>query len=347
MTADRQELEAAGQPAATAQAEVPSAQPEDRRPTKRDFEWILGFLREHAVLIMLVLLGLALTVATDAFLTRQNLLNILNQNAPLAIVAVAGTLVIIGGGFDLSTGAMFGVAAVVAAWIAVNVDPVLGLLAAPFIGLLLGLVNGFVITALRIHSFLATLASGLVYRGLALLITGGFFITVANLPEFGVLGRGRLLGVHYATWTFILFALVVGFLLNRTTLGRYVFAVGGNEDAARLSGVRVNLVKISTFASSGFAAGLAGAVLVSRIGSGQPQAGLGLELQAIAAIILGGTSIYGGVGAVWRSVAGVYLLALINNGFNILNVNPFYKDLTTGIIIVSAVALSAASARRR
>ncbi len=139
----------------------------------------------------------------------------------------------------------------------------------------------------------------------------------------------------------IIAAATFTYILNGTTAGRYVYAVGGNEEAAVLSGIRTAKIKVMTFALSGLAAGVAGAIAVSRIASGQPQAGAGLELQAIAAVILGGTSIYGGEGAVWRSLAGVLLLALINNGFNILNANPFYKDLTTGLIIVLAVALSA------
>jgi ribose transport system permease protein len=143
------------------------------------------------------------------------------------------------------------------------------------------------------------------------------------------------------------FTAVMMFLLNRTTFGRRVYAVGGNEEAAILSGVRVNLVKIGAFALTGIASGLAAAISVSRLSMGQPQAGAGMELEAIAAVILGGTSIYGGEGAVWRSVAGVLLLQLINNAFNILNVNPFYKDLTTGLIIVAAVAASAAGKWRR
>jgi ribose transport system permease protein len=130
---------------------------------------------------------------------------------------------------------------------------------------------------------------------------------------------------------------------SRTSaLGRFIFAVGGNEEAALLSGVSVARIKIVAFVLSGIAAGIAGAITVSRIASGQPESGAGVELQAIAAIILGGTSIYGGAGAIWRSVAGVFLLALIANGFNILNANPFLKDLTTGVIIIAAVALSAA-----
>jgi ribose transport system permease protein len=306
----------------------------------------IEFVRRYAVLLMIVILFVTLTLATDSFLTTTNLQNILNQNAPLAIIAIAGTFVIIGGGFDLSTGAIVAVANVIAAWVAVHASPTLGLFAAPAVGLLLGILNGVLITQLRIHSFLATLASSLAYRGLAVLITGGFLIAVTD-PGFSTLGQGKVGGIFYAVIVLVVFAVLGGFLLNYTAFGRYVFAVGGNEEAAQLSGVRVNWVKIGTFAFSGFAAGVAAAILVSRISSGQAQAGAGMELQAIAAVILGGTSIYGGVGAVWRSLAGVFLLALINNGFNILNANPFYRDLTTGVIILSAVALSAAEARRR
>ncbi len=306
----------------------------------------LDLVRRYAVLILIAVLFVTLTLATDSFLTTTNLLNILNQNAPLAIIAVAGTFVIIGGGFDLSAGAIVAVSNVIAAWIAVRTAPALGLAAAPVVGLLLGTLNGLLITLLRIHSFLATLASSLAYRGLAVLITGGFLIAVTD-RGFSDLGQGKVGGVYYAVIVLVAFALLGGFLLNHTAFGRYVFAVGGNQEAAELSGVRVNWVKIGTFAFSGFAAGVAAAILVSRISSGQAQAGTGLELQAIAAVILGGTSIYGGVGAVWRSLAGVFLLALISNGFNILNANPFYKDLTTGVIILSAVALSAAETRRR
>lgn len=298
-------------------------------------------LREYAVLVLFVAVFIWLSFASNAFLTPQNILNILNQSAPLAIVAVAGTLVIIGGGFDLSTGSIFGVATVVAAWLAVNVDPLLGLASAPIVGASLGLFNGVIITGLRVHSFLATLATSLVFRGAALLITGGFLIPVGHLDDFTILGRDRLGPVNLAVVVCAAFAVAMWVALNRTTVGRYIYAVGGNEEAAILSGIRVGRVKIWTFVLSGIAAGIGGAITVSRIASGQPQAGEGIELQAIAAIILGGTSIYGGAGAIWRSIVGVYLLALIGNGFNILNANPFFKDLTTGLIIIAAVALSA------
>jgi ribose transport system permease protein len=304
------------------------------------------FLRRYGVLVLLVAVFVGLSIASPAFLTTRNVLNILNQNAPLAIIAMAGTLVIIAGGFDLSTGAIFGVASVSAAWLAVNVDPLVGLASAVVIGLALGTINGLIVTVLRVHSFLATLASSLVYRGLAILITGGFLIPVRGDEIFAFLGRGRIGPVQIAIIVMLAAAGLFIYILNGTKAGRYVYAVGGNEEAAILSGIRTARIKVMTFALSGLASGLAGAIAVSRIASGQPQAGAGLELQAIAAVILGGTSIYGGEGAVWRSFAGVMLLALINNGFNIMNANPFYRDLTTGVIIVLAVALSAGKKRR-
>ena len=300
----------------------------------------VDFLRTYAVLILIVLLMIILTLSSEAFLTPRNLLNILNQNAPLAIIASALTLVIIVGGFDLSTAAIFAVASVTAAWIAINYNPYIGLLVAPLIGMVLGYLNGIIITSLKVHSFLSTIATSLVFRGMAILITGGFLIPV-RMKEFTWLGREKIFDVHVAVYVLLVFAIISTFILNRTTIGRYIFAIGGNEDASILSGIKVNLVKIFAFSFCGFASGIAAAVQVSRISLGTSQAGLGMELQAIAAVILGGTSIYGGSGAVWRSIAGVMLLALINNGFNILNADPFYKDLTTGLVIIAAVALTA------
>lgn len=301
--------------------------------------------REYGVLIIIALLLVALSFASDSFFTPRNLLNILNQSAPLFIISCALTLVIIGGGFDLSTGAIFGVAAVCSGWLAINADPVLAIVAGPLIGVLLGTLNGAIITGLNVHSFLVTLATSLVYRGIAILVTDGKLIPV-RIEEFAWLGREKVGLVNVAVLVMLAFMGLMMFLLNRTTLGRAIFAVGGNEEAALLSGIRTNLVKIITFALSGGAAGLAGVITVSRLSMAEPQAGVGMEFEAIAAVILGGTSIMGGAGAVWRSMAGVLLMALIGNGFNILNVNPFFKDLTTGVIIVLAVALAASRNRR-
>jgi ribose transport system permease protein len=301
------------------------------------------FLRRFGIVILMLALVVALSLTSPAFLSARNILNILSQAAPLALIASALTLAIVAGNFDLSTGSIFGVAAVSAAMIAVNVDPVLGLLLAPLIGLALGLVNGLIVTGFNVHPFLATLATSVVFRGMAILIAGGGLISVRDDP-FNWLGRGRIGLVNVSVIVLALFAGAMMTLLNGTTFGRRVRAVGGNEEAAILSGVNVDAVKIATFALTGLASGLAGAIATSRIGVGQPTAGAGMELDAIAAVIIGGTSIYGGTGAVWRSLAGVLLLALIGNGFNILNVDPFLKDLATGLVILVAVGLSA---RRR
>lgn len=301
-------------------------------------------LQTYAVLIMIVILMAVLTLMSDSFLTLQNLLNILNQNAPLAILASAMTLVIIAGGFDLSVGAIFAMGAVASAWIALHFDPYVGLILSPIIGLVLGCVNGLVITLLRVHSFLATIATSLIFKGVAIVISDGRLIPV-RMDAFTWLGRDKLGGVFVSIWVMTAFALLLGFILTRTALGRQILAVGGNAEAAVLSGIRADRVRIITFAIAGLAAGLAASIATSRVSMGQAAAGAGYELDAIAAVILGGTSIYGGAGAIWRSVAGVLLLALINNGFNILNADPFYRDLTTGLVILAAIGISAAGKR--
>ena len=307
---------------------------------------VLRFFQTYAVLILIVALMVTLSVLSDSFLTLRNFLNILNQNAPLAIMASAMTLVIIVGGFDLSVGAIFAVGSVTSAWIALHIDPYLGLLLAPLIGLVLGMVNGMVITRLNVHSFLATIATSLIFKGVAIVISDGRLISV-RIDSYIWLGRGKFLGVFNSIWIMVAFALILTFLLTRTTFGRRILSVGGNEEAAILSGIRTHRIKIATFALAGLAAGLASIITTSRVALGQASAGQGMELQAIAAVILGGTSIYGGQGAVWRSLAGVFLLALINNGFNILNADPFFRDLTTGLVILAAIGVSAIGQARR
>lgn len=302
---------------------------------------------EYAVLILLAIVLIALAILSPSFFTFGNIVNILNQNAPLVIIASAGTFVIISGNFDLSTGAIYGVAGVIAAWLAVTTGNVwIALLAAPVVGVVLGAFNGVVITRLRVHSFLATLASSMIFTTIAVLITGGSLITVTT-AGFSVLGRERVGGVFIAVMVMIVVVAIFWLLLSRTVFGRHVYAVGGNAEAAELSGIRVNRTRVIVFILSGLAAGAAAAIGVSRIASGQPLAGAGLELAAIAAVILGGTSIYGGVGAVWRSIAGVFLIALIGNGFDLLNLNPQLKDMVTGFIILAAVGLAAAGRTRR
>jgi len=224
-------------------------------------------------------------------------------------------------------------------------SPVTGLLAGVLAGLGLGIANGVVIHLTRINSFIGTLATSIVYSGLAILITGGNIVTV-NAASFGSIGQDEGFGVKYTGWTFIGFTILASLLLSRTIFGRYVYAVGGNPEAARLSGVRVDLIRGACFALSGLAAGLAGMLLASRTQSAQADLGSGMELTAISAAVVGGTSIFGGDGAVWRGFLGVMLLAIIGNGFNLLNVDTTYQQIVYGGLILVAVAADQLLRRR-
>lgn len=314
-------------------------------PTIRGRTITFGGARDYGIVISFVILFVVLAVWSDVFLTQRNLLNILDQWSAVGIIACAGTLVIIAGGFDLSVGAIAALSGVAAAKTANATSPELGLIAGVAVGLGLGFVNGALATAGRINPFIATLATSIIFRGAALAITGGLLILVED-ESFDALGRGSFLTVKYSIWSFLGFFLLTAFLLGRTTFGRCVYASGGNAEAARLSGVRVGSVRAITFVISGFAAGLGGVIATSRVSTGQADAAAGIELEAIAAIVIGGTSILGGQGAIWRTVLGVLLLAMIGNGFNLLNVNPTYQRIFQGGIILAAVAVDAWSRRR-
>jgi ribose transport system permease protein len=302
-------------------------------------------LRDLGIVIAFVALFLALSVATDTFFTQRNLLNILDQSAPLGIVACAVTICIVAGIFDLSTGAIFAVSAVVATKVANSVDPYVGLVAGALAGLGLGIVNGLLVHFTRINSFIGTLATSIVYRGIAILVTGGMIVTVSE-EAFSRPGTEELFEAKYSVWVFAAFFAFTAFLLARTTFGRYVYAVGGNPEAARLSGIRVGLVQGACFALSGLAAGIAGVLAASRTSSAQADLGMGLELSAIAAAVVGGTSILGGEGAVWRGVLGVLTLAIIGNGFDLLSINTTYQQLVQGVLILLAVAVDQMVRRR-
>ena len=315
---------------------------------------IRSILLDYGILIAFAVLFAALSVGTNAFLTPRNQLNILDQAHQIGLIACAETIVIIAGGFDLSTGAIFAMSGVVAALVARDmgqvesiaaIAPYLGWIAGIVAGTLFGLLNGLLVTVLRINTFVATLASGIVIRGLALIITQAEQIRVSD-TNFQTLARSGLGDANNTIFIWLGFALILTFVLNRTKFGRYVFASGDNPEAARLSGINVSMIRTTTFAISGFAAALAGVLYASKFMKAQNDSGQGLELIAIAAVVIGGTSITGGEGAVWRTVLGVLFLRLISNGFNLINVNTFYQDVFQGLIILFAVALDAMRHRR-
>jgi ribose transport system permease protein len=297
------------------------------------------------VLVAFAALFIALSVGSAPFLTTSNLLNILYENAPLGIAACAVTLVVVAGNFDLSLGANFALSEVCAAEIAIHWGSGFGLVAPLVVGAACGLVNGLLRTKLRVNSFLATLATSFVYAGAATAISGGLLLSESS-NTFLALGRDTIGQVQYSVILFVALAVLLQFVLARTVFGRFCYAVGGNRDAARLSGIRVDRIVIATFVIAGIAAGIAGLIDASVTGSGNSNAGGGVfALQAIAAVAIGGTSIFGGVGSVWRTVVGVLFLALITNGMDLLSVDQFYQPIVTGVVIVAAVAISSLAER--
>jgi ribose transport system permease protein len=309
---------------------------------------------DYGIVFAFGILFALLTLRTDTFLSVRNQLNILDQSHQIGLIAVGVTVVIIAGGFDLSTAAIFAMAGVVSAMVARDLGNVeslvpyaayLGWLSGLVAGALLGLMNGILVTVFKINTFVATLASGFVIRGLALVITQAEQIRVSD-PTYQLLARGAVGPVRNTILIWLGFALLMGFILSRTKFGRHVFASGDNPEAARLAGIHVDRVRTIAFMISGTAAAMAGVLATSRFMTAQNDAGAGLELIAIAATVIGGTSIMGGEGAIWRTVMGVLLLRLINNGFNLANIDTFYQSIFQGLIILFAVALDAMRHRK-
>jgi ribose transport system permease protein len=255
--------------------------------------------------------------------------------------------VLVAGGIDLSVGAIYALAGVSAAELAQSAPPALAIAAGLGIGLAVGLVNGVITTFFRINSLIATLAMSFVVSGLASLVTGGNLVILYSRPSFGDLARTSFLSVTTATWLMIATVVLLAILLARTTTGRYIYAAGGNAEAARLAGVRVQLIRVVTFVLSGGAAALGGLIDTSRVLSAQASNGeTTLTFTVLAGIVVGGTSILGGEGGIWRTVIGVLFIALIGNGFDLLSLNPLYEQITLGAILLIAVGADAWSRLR-
>jgi ribose/xylose/arabinose/galactoside ABC-type transport system permease subunit len=292
------------------------------------------------LIVALALIFAALSIANPSFLTVANLINLLRQISINGILAVGVTYVLLTGGVDLSLGSLVALTGVIAACFAHpgQYPVIVPALMAIGAGACCGLLNGFVITRGRVAPFIATLGMMTIARGLALVISGGK--PVSNLSrEFTGLGSGSVSGIPAPTIIFALVALVSHVFLKNIQLGRYIYAVGGNENAARASGIHVERVKMFAYTVCAALAGLAGVVLASRITTGQPNAGIGYELDAIAAVVIGGTSLNGGAGGVGGTILGALLMGVINNGLDLLNVSSYYQQIVKGLIIVGSVWL--------
>ena len=304
-----------------------------------------GIVRQNGILIPFLIAFVALAVISPPFLRTANLTNILDQQAGIIIVACAGTFVLIAGGIDLSIGAIYGLAGAVALTTASSVSSPVGILAGLAVGLAVGIVNGLIVTRFRINPLIGTLAMSFVVSGIAAIVTRGNLVVALDHPDFQAFAATRILGLTSAAWMMIALAILAMILLSRTTFGRYVYATGGNTQAARLGGVRVNAIRVSTYALSGTAAGLAGTLDASRVLSAQATGGQFLTFTVLTGIIVGGTSILGGEGTIGRTVLGCLFVALIANGFNLLGLDPFYQQVTLGVILLLAVGVDAWSRR--
>jgi ribose transport system permease protein len=303
-------------------------------------------LRGIGILLPFLILFAVLSLTSSSFATRVNLLNILDQQSATLIIAAAGTLVLVAGGIDLSVGSTYSLAGVTSAHFALHHDAAIAIALGIGIGLLVGLANGVITTAFRINALITTLAMSFIVSGLASLIAKGNLLVLFDKPGFGKLARTEFLTVRTSIWLMIASVVVVGFVLASTTAGRYMYAAGGNAEAARLAGVRVNAIRVLTFVVSGGAAGLAGVVDTSRVLSAQASTGdTALAFTVLAGIVVGGTSILGGEGAVWRTVVGVLFIALIGNGYILLGLDPLYEQITMGVILLAAVGLDALTRR--
>jgi ribose transport system permease protein len=318
--------------------------PTEDRPTQLAIRVRSAVARGGIVIPFLLTLA-ALSLVSPSFLRFQNLTNILDQQAGIVIVAVAGTMVLIAGGIDLSVGAIYGLAGATAAQFAASTSVPVGIVLGIGVGLLVGLANGVIVTRFRINPLIGTLAMSFVVSGIGAIVTKGNLVVVFDHPEFQVFAATRILGITSAAWIMIVSAIAAAILLSRTTFGRYVYATGGNAEAARLGGVRVNTIRVATFALSGAAAALAGVLDASRVLSAQASSGQFLTFTVLTGIIVGGTSILGGEGSVQRTVVGCLFIALVGNGFNLLGLDPFYQQITLGIILLVAVGTDAWSRR--
>ena len=304
-----------------------------------------GFIRRGMVFWLLIVLIVLCRILYPGFLARDNIFNILSQNVQVGLIALGMTFVMIAGGFDLSVGAIYAAAATVYASEAKMMPLPLAGLVALAVGFVAGTLNGVIVTRLKVNPFVATLGTTSIFGGAAYLYSHSAPVLV-DRPDFTTLGAGRWFGVPISLFILVAAYAIGALVLSKTVYGRSLYAVGGNPEAARLSGLRVDLLKTSTYALVGVLAAFGGMIIASRLSIGQADIAGTMSLDAIAIVIIGGTSLFGGSGAVWRTAIGLLLLAVLTNIFDALALDSNFQSLIKGVIIIGAVALDAFSRRR-
>lgn len=292
----------------------------------------------YGIIATLTILLAVVAIGNPAFLSPQNISNMSSQWAPAGIMAVGMTFVILTGGFDLSMASGYSLCAVIAAYVGQTQSPSIAFAAAIAVGSAFGLVNGVLVSVVRINPFITTVGSGFIITGVALVLTKNAAFLV-DAPEFGILGAGRWLGVPYSGMLLVAFFVVFGLILARTIYGESIYSVGGNYEASRLSGIRVRAVVGSSYVVLGGCVGLAGSITASQLSSAQANLDPGIIFDVLTIVVVGGTSLTGGTGAMWRTAVGLGIIATISNGFVLLDISPYYQSIIKGSIIVAALAL--------
>ncbi len=321
---------------------------------------MMTFTRKHfskfQSLIALFILCIMLSILSDKFLTVDNCWNVMRQISVNICIAVGMTLVVLTAGIDLSVGSVLALCGAITAGLLKNGidipsnDLHIGftLLGAILVGLItgagVGTFNGLVITRFKVPPFVATLSMLTIARGLTLLWTQGFPISVFG-DQFDYIGTGWFLGIPVPVWISGLVVSIAVIITTKTPLGRHIYAIGGNENAARLSGININKVKIIVYSMAGGLAALGGLIVTARLDSAQPNAGVSYELDAIAAVVIGGTSLSGGKGTIWGTLLGAIIIGVLNNGLVLLNVSPFWQQVVKGAVILLAVIIDKANSK--
>lgn len=303
-------------------------------------------LREYGVVLGFIALCIIITIAAPAFASQKNILNLLRQSSIIGIISAGMTFVIISGNFDISVGAVAALSGAVTMKLAASgYNIYLAILAALIVCGAVGLINGFIVAKVGIPSLITTMAMVSIVKGSMLMLTGGYPIT-ETYAFLDKLGNGYLLGIPIPVILFIVTVIIAHIVLTQTRFGRYVYSVGGNAEASKLNGINVDAYKIKVFMINAVLAGLAGVVLVGRMGTASPAAGDGYDMDAIASVVIGGTSVLGGSGSVLKTVIGVLMMSVINNSFNLLGVDMYFQYIFKGLIILIAVGIDSYSKKR-
>ncbi|GBU09142.1 D-ribose ABC transporter permease [Gammaproteobacteria bacterium] len=300
-----------------------------------------SILMKLAPLMSLILLIIYFSLASPHFFSVANLMSVALQTSVIGIMAIGVTYVIITAGIDLSLGSIMAFSGVIVGMVASYNMPIsLAIMAGVFAGTFCGFINGFLVAKAKIPAFIATLGIMMSVRGINMVLTDGRSLYFIKYPEFKSLAQGYLFNtIPLPVIYFFVIAIIAAFILKRTVVGRYIYALGSNEAAAKLSGIKVDRIKLFAFSFSGLMAGISGVILASRINSGNPSGGQGYELEAIAAVIIGGTSLNGGIGTIGGTIIGAFIMSILKNGLNLMGVSQFWQMVAMGGVVIGAVYL--------